>query len=188
MTENTNTELDQLLEMNQEIRKHNLNNIRHNIAMLKKQIEKLDNSFFENMKNVDENLNDIQKKLKFYDEAFPVKQIPPFENAVLANDLRVLTNFIYENDINSFFLPTIQQKPTILLEFLSQMLSLIDENEIFFDWIERALLDFDTQNRHIRESAPEVLINIQKKIAGIKSPKSKMIDHIIRSLLLDFKK
>ena len=80
-----------------------------------------------------------------------------------------------------------QQKTTVILDFLSKLSDFIADNKIYMKWAELALLDFDTQDWHIRQSAPEVLKRFQNSITKLNTSDSRMVLHIVRSLLLDFK-
>jgi hypothetical protein len=110
----------------------------------------------------------------------------PLEEAInRAGTSDDLLAFLASNDLEQFFLPAKQQKAAVLLDLLERLSDVIGQ-EIAFPWLERALLDFDTQDRAVRDRAPQVLAALQEKVKGIGGPKGHLLEHLIRSLAVGY--
>ncbi|KAK8891224.1 hypothetical protein M9Y10_028431 [Tritrichomonas musculus] len=149
-------------------------------------LKQLSTSLSKNIDSLAQFSQEYKQRLGSCAKAFEEIPVNPFEKAVHSN-IAFLKKFLESNDPSKFFIPQMQQKTTVILDFLSKLSDFIADNKIYMKWAELALLDFDTQDWHIRQSAPEVLKRFQNSITKLNTSDSRMVLHIVRSLLLDFK-
>lgn len=149
-------------------------------------LDQLSDTLIGNYHNLNSVLKEYNDRLALCQQAFVELPRNPFEKAVVFNDSDELREFLLSNDPDPYFIPAMLQKSTVLLEFLTKISPIIHTDSKFLIWTERALLDFDTQNWRVHETAPEVLKHLQKAIVESNIPNSRMVLHILRSLLLDF--
>ncbi|OHT00275.1 hypothetical protein TRFO_33057 [Tritrichomonas foetus] len=163
------------------------NMVKSNTSELSKNLDQLSFTVTSNIVSLNKLMNEYNNRLNACKVAFAEIALNPFEKAIAANNIETLCNFMISNNPDDFFIPAAQQKTIVLLEFLSQISHFISEQPQFVIWVEKALLDFDTQDRHIREAAPAVLQDVGNGVSKIEKPEARMVLHLVRSLLLDFK-
>lgn len=149
-------------------------------------LKQLSNSVNTNLASISQFTQEYKQRLIPCAKAFEELPVNPFEKAVQSN-FDSLKEFLKSNEPSNFFIPQMQQKSTVILKFLSKISEIIQENQIYMKWAERALLDFDTQDWHIKATAPDILKHFQDSLSKVNTTESRMVLHIVRSLLLDFK-
>jgi hypothetical protein len=114
--------------------------------------------------------------------------VGPLEEAIRRSRVpEEILPFLASNDIEQFVLPAKHPKAVVLLDFLVLLGELLNQ-EIAYSWFERSLLDLDTQDRAIRQRAPKVLAVLSEKVGRVPGSKGHLLDHLIRSLAVEYRK
>lgn len=179
---------DELQELMNEINSLTSTEIKNdqNTTKFNELLNELSNTINTNLASISQFTQEYKQRLIPCVKAFEELPVNPFEKAVQSS-IDSLKVFLMSNDPSNYFIPQMQQKSTVILKFLSKISEIIQENQIYMKWAERALLDFDTQDWHIKTTAPDILKQFQNSISAINTTDSRMVLHIVRSLLLDFK-